>query len=287
MYPASFEYSAPGTLDEVVALLAQHGDGVRLLAGGHSLIPLMKLRLAQPEQIVDLRRITALRGVRRDGGSLVIGAMTTHAELAAHPEVRDSVPIIVDAASRIGDPQVRHRGTIGGSVAHADPGADLPAVMLALGASFIATGPNGTRSIAADDFFVDMYTTELAPNELLTEIRVPLPVARAGAAYVKHPHPATRFAIIGVAAVVELERIGDRVQRVRVGVTGFAGKPLRGIAAEEALAGRSLDEVTITDAANRLAEAGAAVIGGEDEYRIQLARVYAADALSRASERAR
>ena len=286
MYPAAFDYAAPSTLDEVVALLRQHGDGVRLLAGGHSLIPLMKLRLAQPGHIVDLRRVAALRGVRRESGALVIGAMTTHAELAKHPDVRDAAPIIVDAASHIGDPQVRNRGTIGGSLAHADPGADLPSVMLATGASLVVAGPTGTRTIAADDFFVDMYTTALAPNELLTEIRVPLPAARGGGAYVKHAHPATRFAVVGVAATIELERLSNRVQRVRVAVTGFGGKPLRGIAAEEALVGQSLTDEAIAGAAQRLADAGAAATAVADEYKAQLARVYAERALRAAAERA-
>lgn len=286
MYPAAFEYTSPGTLDEVVALLRQHGDGVRLLAGGHSLIPLMKLRLAQPGHIVDLRRVAALRGIRRETGALVVGAMTTHAELAKHPDVRDAAPIVVDAASHIGDPQVRNRGTIGGSLAHADPGADLPSVILATGASLVVAGPTGTRTIAADDFFVDMYTTALAPNELLTEIRIPLPAARAGGAYVKHPHPATRFAVVGVAATLELERLNNRVQRVRVAVTGFGGKPLRGIAAEEALVGQSLTDDTIASAAQRLADAGAAATASVDEYKTQLARVYAERALRGAAERA-
>lgn len=286
MYPASFEYSAPTSLDEVVALLAKYGDGARLLAGGHSLVPLMKLRLAQPGHIVDLRRVTTLRGVRRESSALAIGAMTTYAELASHPDVRDAAPIIVDAASHIGDPQVRNRGTIGGSLAHADPGADLPSVMLALGATLTVAGPSGTRAVAADDFFVDMYTTALAPNELLTEIRVPLPAARAGGAYVKHPHPATRFAVVGVAATLELERLSDRVQRVRVAVTGFGGKPLRGIAAEEALAGQSLNDESIATAAARLADAGAAATASADEYKAQLARVYAERALRKAAERA-
>jgi carbon-monoxide dehydrogenase medium subunit len=283
MYPASFDYSAPRTLDEVLALLAKHGDGARLLAGGHSLIPLMKLRLAQPGHVVDLRRVAALRGVRREGGALVIGAMTTYAELVASAEVRDATPVIIDAASRVGDPQVRNRGTIGGSLAHADPGADLPSVILALDAVLVLAGANGTRTVSADEFFVDMYTTALAPNELLTEIRVPLPSARSGSAYAKHPHPATRFAVVGVAATLELERMSNRVQRVRVAVTGFGGKPLRGIAAEEALVGRALDADATSTAAARLAEAG----GSEDEYKTQLARVYAEEALRKAGERAR
>jgi carbon-monoxide dehydrogenase medium subunit len=158
--------------------------------------------------------------------------------------------------------------------------------MLALGASLTAVGPNGPRVIPADDFFVDMYTTALAPNELLTEIRVPVPAARAGGAYVKHPHPATRFAVIGVAATLELERLGDHVQRVRVAVTGFGGRPLRGIAAEEALIGQPLTDDAIVGAAQRLADAGAAATESADEYKAQLARVYAEQALRKAAERA-
>ena len=285
MYPASFDYSAPRTLDEVVAILAKLGDGARLLAGGHSLVPLMKLRLAQPEHVVDLRRVESLRGAHRANGTLVVGAMTTYAELAANPDIRDAAPIILDAALHIGDPQVRNRGTIGGSLAHADPGADLPTGMLALGASFAVLGPNGTRVIPADEFFVGMYTTALAPNELLTEIRVPLPTARAGGAYAKHPHPATRFAVVGIAAMVELERMSNRLQRARIAVTGFGGKPLRAIAAEEALLGRSLDEESIARAAEQLAEAAASVGRSDDAYKAQLARVYAEQALRKAAER--
>jgi len=286
MYPASFDYSAPATMDEVLALLAKHGDGARLLAGGHSLLPLMKLRLAQPAHVVDLRRVASLRGVRRQSGTLVIGATTTYADLAASTDIRDTAPIIVDAAAHIGDPQVRNRGTIGGSLAHADPGADLPSVMLALGASFGVAGPKGTRVIPVDEFFVDMYTTALAANELLTEIRVPLATGRSGGAYAKHPHPATRFAVIGVAAKVELERMSDRVQRIRVAVTGFGSKPLRGIAAEDALTGRSLDDDAIAMAADRLASATAAAAESADEYKTQLTRVYAEKALRKAAERA-
>src|SRR5690349_15174500 len=185
MYPASFDYSAPSTIEEAVQLLSELGENAKLLAGGHSLLPLMKLRFAQPSHVVDLRRIATLRGVGRDGATLVIGSMTTYSELASSADVRDVAPAIVDAASSIGDPQVRNRGTIGGSVAHADPNADLPAVMLALGASIDVAGPSGRRSISVDDFFVDLFTTALSPGELITDIRVPIPSARAGTAYVK------------------------------------------------------------------------------------------------------
>jgi len=203
MYPAAFDYSAPSTVDDAVRLLAQLGDNAKLLAGGHSLLPLMKLRFAQPTHVVDLRRIPSLRGVRRDGQMLVIGAMTTYAELAGSREVFDVAAAITDAASHIGDPQVRNFGTIGGSIAHADPAADLPSVMVALGASMVAAGTSGRRTIAADEFFRGVYTTALDAGELLTEIHVPLSSARSGSAYAKPPHPASRFALVGVAATID------------------------------------------------------------------------------------
>jgi aerobic carbon-monoxide dehydrogenase medium subunit len=287
MYPASFDYSTPTTIDEALRLLAEHGENAKLLAGGHSLLPLMKLRFAQPTHVVDLRRIPSLRGIRRDGGTLIIGAMTTHAELAASDDVRDAAPIIVDAASRIGDPQVRNRGTIGGSLAYADPSADLPAVILALGATMVAVSPSGRRIIRADDFFRELFTTSLNTNELLAEIRVPVSTSRSGSAYAKHPHPASRFALVGVAATLDLERMGERVQRVRVAVTGFANTPLRAIKVEEALVGRTADADTIAVVAMEL-DAGSELRDGPSAaYKVQLARVCADLALRRAAERAR
>jgi carbon-monoxide dehydrogenase medium subunit len=282
MHPASFDYSAPSTVDEAVRLLAEHGDGAKLLAGGHSLLPLMKLRFAQPTHVVDLRRIPSLRGIRRDGNLLAIGAMTTYAELAASRELFDTATALVDAASQVGDPQVRNRGTIGGSIAHADPAADIPATMLALGASFVAQGQSGRRFIAAGEFFRDLYTTALSADELLVEIRVPVSISRAGSAYAKHPHPATRFALVGVAAAIELERMSDRVQRARVAVTGLANTPLRAIAVEEALTGQVADPDHIIAAAARLV-ASAEETGA---YRAQLARTCAEAALRKAAERA-
>jgi len=283
MYPSSFDYSAPSTVEEAVRLLAEHGENAKLLAGGHSLLPLMKLRFTQPAHVVDLRRIPTLRGVRRDGASLVIGAMTTYTELASSAEIRDAAPIITDAASQIGDPQVRNRGTIGGSLAHADPNADLPAVMLALGATLIAAGPSGRRAISADEFFVGLFTTALSGGELLTEIRVPIPASRSGGAYVKHPQPASRFALVCVAATVELERMSTRVQRARIAVTGLGNTPLRAIAIEEALTGRPLDAETIRSAAGRLIDLPDAE---QRPHLMQLARVSSEQALRRAAERA-
>jgi len=284
MYPASFDYSAPSTIDEALNLLVEHGENAKLLAGGHSLLPLMKLRFSQPSHVVDLRRIPSLRGIRRDNTGLVIGAMTTYAELAASPDVRDAAAIIADAASQVGDPQVRNRGTIGGSLAHADPSADLPAVILALGATMIAAGPAGRRAIQAEDFFRELFTTSLGPTELLTEVRIPISAARSGSAYAKHPHPASRYAIVGVAATIDLERMSDRVQRVRVAVTGFANTPLRAIKVEEALTGRTADPDTIAVAAMELAETSG---DSASEYKAQLACVCAEHALRAAAERAR
>lgn len=287
MYPAPFDYSTPTTIDEAIHLLAEHGENAKLLAGGHSLLPLMKLRFAQPTHVVDLRRIPSLRGIRRDGNTLVIGAMTTYAELVASSDVRDLAPIIADAASQIGDPQVRNRGTIGGSLAHADPSADLPTVILALGATIIAAGTAGRRSIGADAFFRELFTTSLNPNEILAEIRVPISTARSGSAYTKHPHPASRFALAGVAATLDLERMGDRVQRVRVAVTGFANTPLRAIRVEEALVGRIADADTIAVAAMELDASPDTPNDGSLGYKVQLARGCADLALRRAAERAR
>jgi carbon-monoxide dehydrogenase medium subunit len=287
MYPASFDYSTPTTIDEALRLLAEHGENAKLLAGGHSLLPLMKLRFAQPTHVVDLRRIPSLRGIRRDGNTLVVGAMTTHSELAASSDVRDAAPSITDAASRIGDPQVRNRGTIGGSLAHADPSADLPAVILALGATMVAAGPGGRRLIPADEFFRELFTTSLSADELLAEVRVPVSAARSGSAYVKHAHPASRFAYVGVAATIDLERMGERVQRVRVAVTGFANTPLRAIKVEEALVGRIADADSIAVASMEL-DAGSELNDNTDSaYKVQLARVCADLALRRATERAR
>ena len=289
MYPASFEYSAPATIDEALALLAQHGDGAKVLAGGHSLLPLMKLRLAQPAHLVDLRRLPEMSGIRRAPDALVIGAMTTHAEVAASPDVRDIAPALADAAGHIGDPQVRNRGTIGGSIAHADPGADLPAVMLATDALIVAVGAGGTRTIDADDFFVDIFTTALLPGELVTEIRIPIPAARSGSAYAKHPHPASRYAIAGVAATIWLERMGARVERAQVALTGFGNKASRAVGAEAALVGRAIDDAAVSDAAARVADGidARSDAQGDAAYKAELLRVCAERAITKAAERAR
>jgi carbon-monoxide dehydrogenase medium subunit len=285
MYPASFEYHRPGTVEEAVKLLSSHKDDAKLLAGGHSLIPIMKLRLATPKHIVDIRKISGLAGVREEAGAFVIGAMTTHYAVESNAAVKAKCPVLAEAAALIGDPQVRNWGTIGGSLAHADPAADWPALVLALGAEIKAVGPKGARTIKADDFFKDLMTTALGPDEVLTEVRIPVPPAGAGAAYQKHPHPASRFAVVGVAAV--LVGSGGRCERASVAVTGVGPKATRAKGVEGALAGKALDAATIAAAAEKAAEGiqATADLQGSVEYKQHLTRVYTRRALEAAAGR--
>jgi len=287
MYPATFEYHRPGSVEEAVALLAKHRDDAKLLAGGHSLIPLMKLRLAQPKHVVDLQRIGGLAGIREEGGSFVIGALTTHYTIEAHAGLKSKCPILPEAAAMIGDPQVRNLGTLGGSLAHADPAADWPAVVVAVGAELRATGPKGARTIKADDFFKDLMTTALGPDEILTDIRVPVLSAGTGSAYVKHPHPASRFAVVGVAAVVTVS--DGTCQQASVAITGVGPKATRAKGVEAALAGKALSPETIGAAAEKAADGIAitADLQGSVEYKAHLTRVYTKRALDAAVARAR
>jgi carbon-monoxide dehydrogenase medium subunit len=287
MYPATFDYHRPASLDEAVGLLAKHKDDAKLLAGGHSLIPLMKLRLAQPKHVVDLRRIGGLAGIREEGGAIVIGALTTHYTVESSAALKGKCPVLAEAGALIGDPQVRNLGTVGGSLAHADPAADWPAVMLALGAEMKAVGPKGARTIKADDFFKDLLTTALAADEILTEIRIPVPPAGTGAAYLKHPHPASRFAVVGVAAVVTVS--GGTCQRASVAVTGVGPKATRAKGVEAALGGKALDGASIGAAAEKAAEGISitADLQGSVEYKAHLTRVYARRALEAAAARAK
>ena len=252
MYPVPFEYHRAGSVDEAVALLGRFGESARLLAGGHSLLPLMKLRLAEPRHLVDIRRIPGLSGVREEGGALVIGAATPHSVLERSPLVRERLLMLSEAAAQIGDAQVRNMGTLGGSLAHADPSADLPAVMLALGAELVAIGPKGRRAIPVDRFFVKLFTTSLSPGELLTEIRVPLPPAGSGGAYAKFPHPASRYAVVGVAALVTVS--GGKISAARVAITGVGAKAVRASATEAALVGKAPDAAVVAAAAEKAPE---------------------------------
>ena len=286
MYPAPFEYHRASTAHEAVALLGRYGAEAKLLAGGHSLIPLLKLRFASPKHLIDVRRIPGLSGVREDGGMLVVGAATPHATLERSPLVRERLPMLAEAAAQIGDPQVRNMGTIGGSLVHADPSADLPAVMLALGATLVALGPKGPRTLPIDSFFFKLFTTMLGPDELLTEIVIPLPGPGTGGAYEKFPHPASRYAIVGVAAQLTLQ--GGRISAARIGITGVAAKAYRAAAAEAALVGQAPDAATFSAAAARATE-GVAVRSDPqtgDAYWRSLATTFTRRALQRAAKRA-
>src|SRR5947207_951113 len=227
MYPANFEYTRPATVDEAIALLAKHGDDAKVLAGGHSLIPAMKLRLARPKVVVDIGRIANLNYIREDHGRIAIGAMTTHAEIAASKVLLGKCPLMPETALHIGDVQVRNKGTIGGSLVHADPAADYPAAMLALNAEMELVGPKGKRVVRVSDFFVDLLQSAVGADEILTEIR--LPETTHAVAYVKTEQKASGFALAGVAAVQSMAGF-------RIGVTGVAPKAYRASAVEHALA---------------------------------------------------
>lgn len=286
MHPATFQYKRAETIEEAIELLGS-SEEARLLAGGHSLLPLMKLRMASPALLIDIGRIAALRGIEREGDRIRIGALTTHGEMAASEEVRRHCPILAETASVIGDLQVRARGTIGGSLAHADPAADYPPTVLALGATVVVRGPDGEREVTADDFFVDVLTTSLAPQEVVTAVTVPVLAEGTGTAYLKHPHPASSYAVVGVAAMLSLD--GGTCSDVRLAVGGATGRPVRATAAEEALAGEEPSEEAFARAAGRVADALQEPIGdlyASEEYRVHLAGVLAERALARAAERA-
>ena len=287
MYPASFSYSAPSSLDDALALLAEHGDDAKLLAGGHSLLPMMKLRFVQPTHLVDLRRVTELSGIVRSADALTIGAMTTHSAVASSADVRAALPMLTDAAEQIGDPQVRNRGTIGGSIAHADPAADLPAVMLAADAQMTLVGRRGSRVIAANQFFVGMLQSALAADEVLTQIRLPLKEARVGSAYAKWRHPASRYALIGIAAVIGVGADG-MIALARIGVTGMGPKAIRASAAEQLLVGNAPSDATLRAAAAAVSAAvnPQADLQGDVAYKRHIAGVYAERALAAAVRRA-
>lgn len=279
MVPASFEYHRPASLDAAVTLLASLGDDARVLAGGHSLIPAMKLRLAQPTALVDLSAIGELRTIEERGGRLAIGAMATHAEILASSLLAKRCPIFPAAAHYIGDTQVRNLGTIGGSLVHADPAADWPAVVLALDAELEVTGPSGRRTIAAKDFFVDVLQTSLQPGEILCFVHVA--PTDAHVAYVKTEQKASGFALCGVAATTD-----RKAKRVRVGITGVAPVAYRATAVEQALEGREISEESIADAAGHAADTIDALsdIHASADFRAHLAQVNTARALSRASQ---
>ncbi len=286
MIPASFEYHRPGSVDEAIALLSQHGDDARLLAGGHSLIPMMKLRLAQPDHIVDLQDIADLRGISADGDTLVIGALTTQSEIIDSALLADACPILAEAALQIADPQVRYCGTLGGNVANGDPGNDMPAIMQALDASYRAQGPNGSRDIAAREFYEAAYFTALAEDEVLTQIRIPTPAAGHGAAYEKQKRKVGDYAT--AAAAVILTMSGGNCSAAAIALTNVGETPLFAAAAGQALVGTSVDEAAIAAAA-KLAEGitnPASDGRGPAEFRTKVAGVAVRRAIAAAKSRA-
>ncbi len=288
MIPAQFDYLTPKTIDEAIGLLAQHVDEAKILAGGHSLIPAMKLRLAMPQVLIDIGRIKELSYIREEGGQIRIGAMTTHYRLESSDRLREICPLLPECAAQIGDVQVRNKGTIGGSLAHSDPAGDWPAAIVALGADLVAVSASGDRVIKADDFFVDMLTTALEPGEILREIRISTSSGRLGQSYMKVPQPASGYAVVGVA--VNLTRDANGVcQSAGIGITGVASKVYRATAVEQAISGSGLDEKTVTAAAAHATD-GVSVNGdlyASEAYRRHLAQVYTRRAIETAASRAK
>jgi len=288
MIPAQFDYEAPKTLDQAIALLAQHGDEATILAGGHSLIPAMRLRLVQPQLLVDLGRIQDLAYLREEAGQIRIGAMTTHYQIESSERLKEICPLLPDCAAQIGDVQVRNKGTIGGSVAHSDPAGDWPAAIIALRAEMVVVGPGGERVINADDFFVDMLTTALEPSEILRELRITKPAGRFGQAYQKVRHPASGFAVVGVAVSLKFAADG-KCETAGVGVTGVSSKAYRATAVESTLAGKELTEQTITEGASQATDgidANSDLYASED-YRRHLAQIHTRRAITTAVARAK
>jgi carbon-monoxide dehydrogenase medium subunit len=287
MFPASFGYVAAHSVEEALQLLTKHGEDAKLLAGGHSLIPAMKLRLVSPRTLIDLGTVPGLRGVRVDGNNLAIGALTVHADVASSELVQKHLPGLVDAASVIGDVQVRNRGTIGGSIAHADPGADFPVMLTALNATFVLQSPSGGRTVAADDFFIDFYTTAMAANEVLTEIRVPLPTSSSGTAYAKLPHPASGYVVVSAGALITRQPSGS-CALARVALGGLGSGPIRAVATETELQGKPLRPEAIATAAAKAAEGTdpAEDTYASAEYKRHVATVYARRAIEAAVARA-
>ena len=285
MFPAKFAYSAPQSLQEAIGLLED--PEAKVLAGGHSLLPLMKLRLAQPRLLVDIGRIPGLSYVRAENSHLAIGAMTTYRQIQLSDAVHRAAPVLAEAVQEVGDPQVRAKGTLAGALAHADPAGDLPAVALALGGTVVAVGPSGEREIDLDGFFVDMLTTALQEREIIREVRLRVQPSGAGAAYQKFDQPASHYALTGICAVIALQ--GGTISSARIGVTGVGPKAYRPTAVEQALVGRRPEEDAVKAAVQTVAD-GIDVQGdihASPEYRAHLARVLTRRAVLQAAQRTR
>jgi aerobic carbon-monoxide dehydrogenase medium subunit len=273
MIPAAFDYVRPASVGEAVSALAEAGEDAKVLAGGQSLIPVLRLRLAYPSVVVDVGRIAEMRGVRDVGDALVIGAMTTHDDVLHDPLIAEHAPLIAQATETVADPQVRHRGTFGGALAHADPAGDLGAVALALGAQFTIAGSGGERTVGADEFFLDYLTTAIGPDEVLTSVRVPKLGAGWSSHYEKFNRVAQAWSIVAVAAVVK--RDNGSISDARIGLTNMGSTPLRARAVEQALAGADASAKAIGAAAEHAAEGTSAPsdLSGQADYREHLARV--------------
>jgi carbon-monoxide dehydrogenase medium subunit len=285
--PAAFDYHVARTVDEAITLLQAYGSEAKLLAGGHSLLPTMKLRLAQPGHLIDLGRIDGLSYIREEQGYVALGALTTYSKIERSAVLAHHFALLPEGTALIGDQQVRNRGTIGGSVAHADPAADMPGIVLALKAIIVAHGPQGQREINADSFFQDLFSTALGEHDVVTEIRLPLLPARSGSAYEKLANRASHYAVAGCATVVTLNSDNTCIS-ASVVITGASVKPTRAIAVERALAGKVLDEATIAAAASHAADGLELIedIHGSKAYRAQMAAVMTKRALLHAVERA-
>lgn len=287
MIPAPFEYIAPATLGDAVRALASYGEEARLLAGGHSLIPLMKLRLARPKVVIDLGRIEGLSGCREEGSAIAIGALTTHYQVETSELLKARCPLLPLTARAIGDVQVRNWGTVGGSLAHADPAADLPAAILALGAELCLLSTDGERRVKADEFFLGLMSTALRSHEILTEIRLPVSPEGFGAAYLKMAQKASGFAVVGVAVWLRLK--GAVCEDLGIGVTGLDSRPFRAREVEEGLRGKTVTRDLIDQACFEVTAGTQPLddIHASAEFRAHLARVYTARALEEAIRRAR
>jgi carbon-monoxide dehydrogenase medium subunit len=270
--PAQFEYAAPSTVEEALALLIDHGDEAKLLAGGQSLLPVMRMRMNAPELVVDLGRIESLQGIRDDGDALVIGAMTSYQSLLDDPAVHEHLLLLTKATETIADPQIRHRGTVGGALAHADPAGDLGAAALALDASFTILGGSGKRTVAAAEFFRGLFETAVGENEILTEIRFPKHTGW-GAHYEKFVRVAHQWSIVAVAATVRSS--GGTIEEARVGLTNMGDRPLRATSVEQALVGKAATEDTVRQAVASVAEGTSppSDLNGDADYRRHLATV--------------
>jgi carbon-monoxide dehydrogenase medium subunit len=287
MIPGKFEYFAPATLPEAVKLLSEKGYGAKILAGGQSLIPAMRFRLAQPEILIDLNRIDGMSYIKEEKGHLVIGAMTREAELDANPLIHQKYSLLADTAKVIADPLVRNMATVGGNLAHADPANDHPATMLAYNASVVALGPSGERAIPIDEFFVDLFSSSLAENEILKEIRIPTPPAHSGGAYLKLERKVGDYAVAAVAVQLTLD--GNTCQSVRIGLTNVSPTPMRATNAEAALTGQPLTVENIKAAAAAAAQEcePSSDLRGSEAYKRDIVRVLTVRAINKAVERAK